>query len=93
MCWTYGAGVNTQGVNVVAVGLDNVVSQPVLGTQDHSELRAPVQLRRPNVRVVQLLQTGEVHVWRRTTVHLTRLKHHPWRRLLAQLSGLAEQRP
>ena len=46
---------HAQSVYIVAVGLDNMVSQPVLCAQDHRQLGASVEPSRSDVWVVQLL--------------------------------------
>jgi hypothetical protein len=70
-----------------------VVAQTVLGTQDHGQLGASVELRGANVRVVQFFQAGEVHVGRCGPMHFRSLEHHSRCGLLAHLACLTKKRP
>lgn len=82
-----------QCIDVVTVLLDDLASESILDKQNHSQLRAGIQLSGPQVRVVDLLQTGKVDIIGRHTVHLTGLEDHPRGGSAWDLASPAQQRP
>jgi len=89
---THRTRVYGEGIDVIAIRLDDALHQPVLDPQDDSQLAPAVQLCRPDLGIVDLVHRSKMHDRRRPTVHLGRLPNNPRRRRVGHLGRFADER-
>ena len=83
---------NRQRVDVVLFGLDDLLEDPVLGTDDHRSLGSTVEFDGRELVVVDLLEGTKVHVGGTESMHLARLEDDSRSRSAGRSRGFSEER-
>lgn len=80
-------------IDIILIRLDHPLQQPIPDSEDNRQLRPAVDLRRPNLGVVDLVHRPKMHHLGRIAVLLGRLEDNPRRRRPRHLGRFAQQRP
>ena len=82
----------SQSIYIIPILLNNLLQNPELDAQDHSQLAAGIQVVGSVVGVIQLFETAKVDIGAGHAVDFGGFEHDAWSGCVEEFGGCADER-